>query len=81
MENDQFENKIYICIDNCWFDVTNYTQHPGGIHILRKYHLKNATNIFNLYSFHQEIYVLSLMEKYQIHDADLIKKLDTFLTK
>ena len=26
----QLDNKIYIKIDNFWFDLTNYTDHPGG---------------------------------------------------
>jgi cytochrome b involved in lipid metabolism len=28
-------NKIYIKIDEVWFDVTNYNNHPGGKEISR----------------------------------------------
>lgn len=70
------DNKIYFSIDGFWFDVTEYKDHPGGTRILRKYHLKDATEIFNLYKCHQETYVFDLMEKYQIHDKELIAKLE-----
>ena len=33
------DDKIYIKIDNFWFDLTNYKDHPGGLRILKKYHL------------------------------------------
>ena len=41
------KNTIYIKIDNHWFDLTNYKDHPGGYNILKKYHLKNATEAFD----------------------------------
>jgi cytochrome b involved in lipid metabolism len=27
------DDKIYIRIDNHWFDLTNYKDHPGGLRI------------------------------------------------
>ena len=57
------DKKCVIIIDNYYFDVTNYLdKHPGGANILKKYHMKDATNIFNSIKGHGDSYALDLME-------------------
>ena len=59
--------KIIIIIDDYYFDVTNYAKdHPGGQKILKKYHLKDATNEFNSIKGHGDEYALSLLDKFCI---------------
>ena len=49
--------KTIIIIDDHYFDVTNYLDdHPGGKCILKKYHLKDATSIFNSIKGHGDGY-------------------------
>jgi cytochrome b involved in lipid metabolism len=70
---------IYVCIDNYWFDLTNFTEHPGGLSILRKYHLKDASDAFNEIKGHHDEYCYNLMKKYEIKDKDILKTLGLFL--
>ena len=40
--------KTIVIIDDHYFDVTEYIDsHPGGKRILKKFHLKDATDEFN----------------------------------
>jgi cytochrome b involved in lipid metabolism len=64
---------IYICIDNYWFDLTNY-KHPGGQKILQKFHLKDGTQAFNEIPGHVEAY--RLLENFEIKDKILLEKLN-----
>jgi cytochrome b involved in lipid metabolism len=61
-------NKIYVKIDNTWFDLTNYTDHPGGTQIFKKYHLKDATKIFNKVKGHGDSLVFVKLEELEIKD-------------
>jgi len=61
-------NKIYVQIDNTWFDLTSYTDHPGGAHIFKRYHLKNATAAFNQIRGHGDSLVFSKLEELEIKD-------------
>lgn len=65
---------IFICIDNYWFDLTNYNNHPGGKKILKKYHLKDATKEFNEIPGHVDAY--HFLEKFEIKDKKLIFELN-----
>ena len=66
-------NKTIIIIDNYYFDVTEYMHlHPGGSSILSKYHLKDATNVFNSVKGHNDEYALDLLDKYCIGHIDQV---------
>ena len=57
------DKKCIIIIDGYYFDVTNYLdKHPGGASILKKYHMKDATNVFNSIKGHGDSYAIDLME-------------------
>lgn len=61
MEGDK--NKCIIIIDGYYFDVTSYLDsHPGGRHILTKYHMKDASDAFNSIKGHGDSYAIDLME-------------------
>ena len=61
-------NKIYIQIDKSWFDLTDYTDHPGGTQIFKEYHLKDATNLFNKIKGHGDSLVFDKLEELEIKD-------------
>jgi cytochrome b involved in lipid metabolism len=65
-------DNIYISIDKYWFDVTNY-KHPGGRMVLKKFHLRDATQAFNDIPGHVEAY--HLLENFEIRDKELLDKL------
>ena len=65
-------DKIYIKVENHWFDVTNYNNHPGGKMILKKYHLKDATEDFNLIKGHIDSYIDYLLKEFEIKNALLL---------
>jgi len=73
-------NKIYIQIDKSWFDLTDYTDHPGGTQIFKKYHLKDATEAFNKIKGHGDSLVFNKLEELEIKNIllnvylNLIKK-------
>ena len=68
---DISSNKIIIFIDNYKFDVTKYAHiHPGGRHILQKYHMKDATQAFNEIKGHGDGYALSLLDEFCIGKVD-----------
>jgi cytochrome b involved in lipid metabolism len=69
-------NKIYIKIDDVWFDVTNYNDHPGGKQIFKKFHLKDATNEFNSMKGHSDSYVLDLLTQFEVKNVILIMYLN-----
>ena len=53
------QEKIIIIIDDHYFDVTEYAKtHPGGIRILKKFHLKDSTDEFNKIKGHSDGYAL-----------------------
>jgi len=58
-------NKIIIFIDGFMFDVTKYaSENPGGGRVLKKYHLKDATEAFNEATRgHSDGYVEELLVK------------------
>lgn len=59
--------KTIIIIDDHYFDVTDYLKdHPGGQKILKKFHLKDATDAFNQIKGHGDEYAISLLDKYCI---------------
>jgi len=73
-------NAIIIKIDDHWFDVTEYSnKHPGGKEVLKKYHLKCATEVFNEIRGHVEAY--HFLEDLEVTDPDMIKLLDLYSTK
>lgn len=73
------QNKIYIRIDNTWFDLSNYKNHPGGIKILRKYHLKDATEEFNNIKGHGDSFVDDKLKSFEIKNYLLIIYLNSFI--
>ncbi len=66
------DDKIYVKIDNHWFDLTNYNSHPGGKQILKKYHLKDATKDFNFVRGHNDELVEDLLKQFEIKNNLLI---------
>jgi cytochrome b involved in lipid metabolism len=72
-------DKIYIRIDNHWFDLTNYKDHPGGLSILKKYHLKDATIDFNLIRGHFDGYAEGKLMEFEIKNALLLIYLNMIL--
>ena len=60
------QSKLYVKIDSAWFDLTHYTDHPGGTAILRKYHCKDATAEFNSVKGHSDTFVDAQLDKYII---------------
>ena len=74
------ENKVYICIDNHWFDLTEFKNHPGGVEILKTYHLKDGTIYFNQIRGHYDEYVIGLLYKYEIKNKLLLIYLDLILS-
>lgn len=61
------QEKIIIIIDDHYFDVTEYAKtHPGGIRILKKFHLKDSTDEFNKIKGHSDGYALGLLDKFCI---------------
>lgn len=65
------QEKIIIIIDGYYFDVTEYSKtHPGGIRILKKFHLKDATDEFNKIKGHSDGYALGLLDKFCIGPVD-----------
>ena len=73
------ENKIYVRIDGHWFDLTNYKCHPGGLSILRKFHLKDATNDFNLITGHGDGFVEGKLVEFEIKNIFLVVYLNLIL--
>lgn len=67
--------EIYVKIDGYWFNLTNFKNHPGGISLLKKYNLRDATNAFND-AKHIDGFVLLLMEQFEVKDNYLIAKLN-----
>lgn len=68
------KEKIIIIIDEYYFDVTEYAKsHPGGKRILKKYHLKDATDEFNAIKGHGDEYAIDLLSKYCIGKVDSIE--------
>ncbi len=64
-------DKCIIIIDGYYFDVTSYLDsHPGGRHILTKYHMKDASDAFNSIKGHGDSYAINLMETFCIGKAD-----------
>jgi cytochrome b involved in lipid metabolism len=59
----------HVKIERHWFDLSSYLNHPGGIQILKKFHLRDATD-------HQEGYVQHMLENTEIRDPDLQKSLE-----
>lgn len=58
---------IIIIIDDYYFDLTIYANmHPGGRKILKKFHLKDATDKFNQIKGHGDSFVMSELDKYCI---------------
>jgi cytochrome b involved in lipid metabolism len=77
----EFINKIYIKIDDHWFDVTNYRDHPGSYSILKKYHLKDASEEFNRVKGHSDGYANGLLDEFLIKDKELVKKIEMLCKK
>lgn len=78
------EKIIIIIIDGHYFDVTKYAiYHPGGKRILKKYHMKDATDEFNSIKGHGDAYAIDELAKYcigNINDVNIneyIKKMYT----
>ena len=67
-------SSIYIKIDDVWFDFTTFKTHPGGS--LKKYHMKDCTDIFYSITGHNVSVIYDIMMHYEIHDKILIDKLD-----
>jgi cytochrome b involved in lipid metabolism len=77
---DVFQSHTYVKINNNWYDVTNFTKtHPGGEHILHKYHKKDATEKF--YSIAGHYNYLHTLDDFLIRDNDLLDKLNRKFNK
>jgi len=70
------DNKIYVRIDSHWFDLTNYKCHPGGLSILRQFHLQDATNEFNGIKGHGDGFVEGKLTKFEIKNVFLVMYLN-----
>jgi cytochrome b involved in lipid metabolism len=70
------DNKIYVRIDSHWFDLTNYKCHPGGLSILRQFHLHDATNEFNGIKGHGDGFVEGKLTEFEIKNAFLVMYLN-----
>ena len=69
----EITGKTIVIIDDHYFDVTHYIHtHPGGKNILKKFHLKDATNEFNSIKGHGDEYAISLLDKYCIGHINLV---------
>ena len=66
----------HVKMEGHWFDLSSYLNHPGGIQILKKFHLRDATEEFNSIKGHQEGYVQHMLENTEIRDPDLQKSLE-----
>lgn len=73
--------KIYVKIDTNWFDLTDYRNHPGGKSILKRYHLKDATEAFNEIKGHCDTYVDMLLDDYLIRNKMLVAYLNSALLR
>ena len=73
------DDKIYIRIDNHWFDLTDYKDHPGGTRILKKYHLKEATIEFNSIRGHSDGFAEGKLMEFEIKNILLIVYLNLIL--
>ena len=65
---------IIVIIDNYYFDLTKYSNHPGGKRILKKFHLKDATEEFNAVKGHGDEFAINELDKYcigPIKDIDI----------
>lgn len=66
---------IIVIIDEYYFDLTKYSNvHPGGNRILKKFHLKDATEAFNAVKGHGDEFALNELDKYcigAIKDIDI----------
>lgn len=71
------EGKLYIKLDSHWFDLTEYSTHPGGFEILKQYHLKDATDAFNAVKGHSDSYVDSKLKEFEIKNPILRIYLNT----
>jgi cytochrome b involved in lipid metabolism len=69
--------KLYVKIDSHWFDLTLYRAHPGGYSILKRYHLKDATEAFNEVKGHCDTFVDSMMREYIVTDKLLVAYLNS----
>ena len=69
--------KIYVKIDSHWFDLTAYSNHPGGTAILRRYHLKDATEAFKEVKGHSDAYVDGCLDDYLIRNRMLVAYLNS----
>lgn len=65
--------KIFVKMEGHWFDVSSF-DHPGGS--LKKYHLKDTTDVFNQIRDHSDGYVLGELEELEIKDKSLIEELE-----
>lgn len=74
------QQEIYIKIDQTWFDVSNFNTHPGGKKILKKYHLQDATSIFNEIKGHQDTFTISLLSKFEVIDKEKMEKIEKVKT-
>ena len=64
---------IILIIDDHYFDVTKYaSSHPGGVRILKRYHLKDATDEFNSVKGHGDAYAIDELSKYCIGNINTI---------
>lgn len=65
------QEKIIIIIDDHYFNVTEYAKtHSGGSRILKKFHLKDATDEFNKIKGHSDGYALGLLDNLCIGPID-----------
>jgi cytochrome b involved in lipid metabolism len=68
--------KIYIMIDNHWFDVTNFNNHPGGKKIFKINHMKDVSTQFNEIKGHYDTNCLSLLESMEVKDRKILEYLE-----
>lgn len=75
--DNSFSNFTIIKINNNWYNVTEYLDiNESKEIILRYYHLRDATEPFNLVK--SDNFNLDTINKYKITDKQLINKLNKF---
>ena len=75
-----FKSKIYIMINNKWYNLTEFSElHPGGEEILRKLHKKDATDSFSSMPGHSNY--LNSLKNFLITNKVLLDNLNKDLNK
>ncbi len=71
-------SKVYLKINGKWYDCTYYLKvHPGGVTIMYKYNMRDATYAFNDERIHlNNDHINLLLKTMEVREPELIEKLD-----